>query len=124
MAETKQPKGAMPSFDDMPKQVTEMMSTMAKMQGHMFDALMRQNIEMLDFMKERFERDRKLMSQLASTEDPTEASKLWAEFWQKAAKDYSEETSKMTGMLAEVTSDTVRRMNEEAMSAMTNKAKK
>lgn len=125
MAEEKKGKGAgMPPFDEMPKQVTDMMATMAKMQGQVFDAAMRQNIEMLDFLKDRFERDRKLMAELAAIEDPAEASRLWTEFWQKAAKDYSAETGKMTGMFAELTSDTVRRMNEEAMAAMSGKSKK
>lgn len=111
-------KAATPQFGEVPQQVTDMMATMTRMQGHMFDTVMRQNIEVLDFLKARFERDRALMGELAGAEDPGTASKLWSDFMQQAMSDYSEETGKLTGMMAELTADAVRRMNDEAYAAM------
>ncbi len=118
MADEKPPAAPrMPPFDEMPAQVGEAMSQMAKRQGHVFDAMLKQNIEMLDFLRARFERDRAMVAELSSAEDPATASRLWADFWQKAAHDYSEETGKMTGMLAELTSDAVRSLKEGGLEA-------
>ena len=112
------PKMEVPQFGEVPQQITEMMTTMTRMQGHMFDTIMRQNIEVLDFLKARFERDRSLMTELTKTEDPGKASKLWSDFMQQAMSDYSEETGKLTGMMAELTADAVKRLNDEAYAAM------
>lgn len=112
---------APPPFDEMPKQATEMMASMARMQGHVLDAVMKQNIEVLDFLKARFERDRKLVGEMSAVGDPAEASKLWADFWQKAARDYASETEKLSGAFAELAADTVNRVNEEAVAAMAGK---
>ena len=110
--------GMSPQIDEVAQQMTGFMTTVVKMQGHMFDALMKQNIEMLDFVRTRFERDRALVAKIAATEDPVESQRLLGEFWQKAVSDYTDESGKMTGMVAELTSDAARQMRDDAFDAM------
>lgn len=64
-------------------------------QLRMAEAMLTQQIELLDFLKSRFERDRKMLSDLSRTKDPNTAMSLWGDFWQSAMSDYAMESSKL-----------------------------
>ena len=87
------------------RHLPEMLLALTRMQTTMFDAALRQNIEWLDFLKARFERDRQLVSRIGQAAEPQEAAQLWAEFWRRAAEDYADEP---------------RRLSQAAQAAVTN----
>lgn len=86
-------------LEQIPAHVPEMMLALSRMQGTIFDAVMRQNIEVLDFLKARFERDRELAQHITHAADPADAVRLWAEFWQKAASDYAGEPARLSELM-------------------------
>jgi hypothetical protein len=69
------------------------------MQGAILDAVLRQNIEVLDFLKARFERDRDLAQRITGTTDPAEAFRLWSGFRQKAAAGYAGEPARLSDLM-------------------------
>lgn len=123
MATRKSKTPTMPSMDDFGPQMTQMMAAMTRMQSHVFDAFMRQNIEMLDFLRARFERDRKLVADISAVEDPQEAARLWQDFWREAMADYSGESTKLAGIMSGVAQDAVRKVSEEATEIVSQAAK-
>lgn len=95
-------------------QLGDMMATIVKAQARMMDSIMRQNIEALDFMKARFEKDRAMMAELAEAHDPAEAMKRMQEFWNRSVKDYADEAGKMGAYTAATAEQIVEGVAEEA----------
>ena len=56
-------------------------------QAKMMDALLRQNIELLEFLKSRYEKDRTLLSALKHAENPNDMKTLWSGFGSRAQTD-------------------------------------
>jgi hypothetical protein len=92
----------------------EMMLALTRIQGTMFDAWMRQSIEMMDFLKARFERDRKLAAEIAKVGDPSEAVALWTRFWQKAAEDYADEPRRLASVMTEAAGEAFSQARKDA----------
>ena len=76
--------------------------SLMRMQANLFDAWMKCNIEVLDFLKNRFEEDRKLAAHMGESADPAAALNVYAEFWRKAMSDYAGEADKLTKMNTEI----------------------
>lgn len=82
------------------------------------EAMLKQNIETLDFLKTRFERDRQMMAKLAEMQDPGQAMQLWAGFWQAMLSDYAGETNKLAASVTEIAEQAVRTATEEGEALM------
>ena len=91
-------------------------------QARMMDAILKQNIEVLDFLKQRYEKDRALFTSLAKAEKPNDVMELWSGFWSNAMSDYSNEAGKL-GALAAATAEQVMEGISEEASALTGKKK-
>lgn len=100
-------------------------SLMFAPQARMAEAMIQQNIEMLDFIKARFERDRKMLEDLVKATDPAQAAKLWQDFWTRTFTDYSVETTKLAASAGEIAETALRSATEEsaALMAMAGPAK-
>jgi len=83
-------------------------------QLHMAEKLIAQNIEMLDFLKARFERDREMLGKLAEQSDPMKAMNLWGEFWQRTMTDYSTQMAKLATTASGLAEQAVRTATEES----------
>lgn len=82
-------------------------------QVQLAEAMLKQNIETLDFLKTRFERDRLMLAKLAQTQDPAQAMELWTGFWQAMLSDYAGETNKLAASVTEIAEQAVRTATEE-----------
>lgn len=82
-------------------------------QARMAEALIKHNIEMLEFLKTRFERDRALLDDLAKARSQAEAGQLWQEFWGRMLSDYSSETNKLAASASEIAETALRSASEE-----------
>jgi hypothetical protein len=87
---------------------------MIRPQMAMAQAVLDYNIETLDFLKARFERDREMLGELAKTVDPMQAASLWSEFWQRTASDYAMESAKLSTSLQTITQQAVQTASEES----------
>ncbi|MCC5975110.1 MAG: phasin family protein [Rubellimicrobium sp.] len=108
-----QPSPFHPSGSD-PAHVSDMVSAIMKAQIRMMDSVLRQNIEALDFMKTRFEKDRALLDELATSQDPAEAMKLVQSFWTRTMTDYADEAGKMGALSAATAEQIVEGLTAEA----------
>lgn len=93
-------------------------------QARMAEAMLKQNIEMLDFLKARFERDRAMLEDLANATDPADATALWQDFWQRMLTDYSVETNKLAASATEIAEQALRTATEEGEALMAKGKKK
>ena len=91
-------------FTGDPAHLGDMMTSILRAQAHMMDSILKQNIETLDFLKARFEKDRVIFNQLAASTDPAQAMELVHSFWNRSVKDYTDEAGKL-GALAAVTAE-------------------
>jgi len=115
---------AMPGIEGTQKQMAQVFENMAKAQGQVMDAMMKQNIEVLTFVKERMERDREMVAQLAAAKDPAEAAEIWSGFWQRAMADYGDESGKLSEMVSGMASEVLGAVNPAAAEALGKGAKK
>ena len=81
---------------------------------HMAEKLIAQNIEMLSFLRMRFECDQKLLHALAERRDPMKAMSLWGEFWQCTMTDYGTQMAKLATSVSGLTEQAVRSASEES----------
>lgn len=86
---------------------------MMRPQMALAQAMLDHNIETLDFLKARFERDREMLGALAKTADPMQAASLWSEFWQRTASDYAMESAKLSASLQTITQQALHSATEE-----------
>jgi len=87
-------------------------------QARMAEAVLAQNIEMLEFLKTRFERDRAMLADLAKVSDPLVAGKMWQDFWTRMFTDYQTETTKMAAHAGEIAETALRSATEESAAMM------
>lgn len=84
-----------------------------KPQARMAESMLKHNIEILEFLKARFERDREMLDELADAGSPAEAMAMWQGFWQKMLTDYSVETNKLAASATEIAEQAIRTATEE-----------
>jgi hypothetical protein len=80
---------------------------------HMVEKMIAQNIEVLDFLKARFERDQDMVRVLSLEADPIKAMGLWGEFWQRTMSDYGAEMAKLATSASGLAEQAVRSAAEE-----------
>lgn len=105
MAVRKKVMGAEPAHDGM--------NPLVAPQIRMAEALLQQQIDFLDFLKTRFESDRKMLGELAHSGDPYAAMSLWSEFWQNAATDYATESAKLSAAMQGVATAALSGLSED-----------
>ncbi|SEM63812.1 Phasin protein [Gemmobacter aquatilis] len=108
----KTPMDAMAAL--MPGASTAAVSALIRPQAKMMEALLKQNIEVLAFMRARYERDLGLVSRMADATESGEVMSLWSEFWQRTLADYGTETNKLAASVSEIAQQAVRSATEEA----------
>lgn len=74
-------------------------------QVRMMDAVLRQNIEALEFLKTRFEKDRAMLGELAKAQDAAAAGAVLASFWQRLASDYMQEAGRLGSLMQPTTQE-------------------
>lgn len=109
---------AMPGLDAGGRQMAEIFETLAKAQGQVMDSLLKGNIEVLGFVRDRLERDRALVAALSGARDPADAAARWTEFWQKAMADYGDESGKLSELAADLGREMLAALNPAAAEAM------
>ena len=90
----------------------------ARFQAQTFRSAMRFQIEMLGFLKHRFEQDVRFMDDLAASSELNDAFDVVADFMQNAAAEYTSEAGKMASIGSKLTSDTARQIREQAKDAV------
>ncbi len=112
MAPRKTPETGLFSSD--PAHFGDMMSSIMRAQARMMDSVLKQNIETLEFLKQRFEKDREMVNSLAESGDPTRAMQLMQDFWTRSVKDYTDEAGKIGALAGAAAEQIVESMTEEA----------
>lgn len=101
-------------FSADPAHMGDMMASIMRAQARMMDSVLKQNIEALDFMKARFEKDREIFNRLAATDDPARAMALMQDFWTRSVKDYTDEAGKLGALAAATAEQVVEGLTDEA----------
>jgi hypothetical protein len=101
---------ATPSLADAQK----FFSDAARMQAEAYRALMRYQIEMLGFIKHRFEQDVKLVDDLAESKAFNDAFDVVTDFMQNAATQYAAEAGKVASLGSKLSAETARRVRRQA----------
>ena len=108
----KTPMDAMAAL--MPGASNVAVSALIRPQAKMMEALLKQNIEVLAFLRARYERDLGLVARMADATESGEVMSLWSEFWQRTLADYGTETNKLAASVSEIAQQAVRSATEEA----------
>lgn len=87
-------------------------------QVRMMDAVLKQNIEALEFLKNRFEKDRAMLGELAATKDAAAAGAVLTGFWQKLASDYMQEAGRLGSLMQATAQEIGEETADELRSAM------
>lgn len=95
-----------------------MMHGVLRAQARMIDALLKQNIETLDFLRLRFEKDRAMIAHLAEAKDSAAAGMVMANFWQKTLSDYSAEAGRLGALMTATVTQMQEGLAEEARALM------
>lgn len=114
----KLPASEIPTALQYAAHVPDVMLTMARIQGRVLDAMLQQNIQMLDFLKGRFENDRKLAEALAAAEGAEAALAIWGDFWRQAVEDYATEPQRLSRVAASAADEAIRLARQEAAAVM------
>jgi hypothetical protein len=85
-----------------------------RLQAHAFKAAMRYQIEVLAFLKHRYEQDVKFVDDLVASNEFNGAFDVIVAFMQNAAAEYTTEASKVASIGSKLASETARRVREEA----------
>ncbi len=90
-------------------------------QVRMMDAVLKQNIEALEFLKTRFEKDRAMLGELATAKDAAAAGAVLTGFWQKLASDYMQEAGRLGSLMQATAQEIGEGATDEIRSAMGGK---
>jgi len=94
----------------------------ARLQGNALKAGLRYNIETLAFLKQRLEKDMKLVDDLVASDGFKDAFDIYAGFVENAAAEYAAESSKIAGIGSRIASETAKRVREEAQASIDDMA--
>jgi beta-glucosidase/6-phospho-beta-glucosidase/beta-galactosidase len=100
----------MNEINPMAANLPKMIQASTRMQAQLFNNCMKYNIEVLNFLKHRFEQDMRLVESVTKTEDTGKAFKAYMNFWQSAVREYTDEA----GKLAAINNDVASKIEQEA----------
>lgn len=106
----------MPQISDLPLMENAQRYALAgaRLQAHAFKAAMRYQIELLTFVKHRYEQDLKLADDLLASTELNDAFDVWRGFMERAATDYAAEASKVASISSRIATSTVKEARKEA----------
>ena len=113
--QTKTPDHTLATFPDMPvfENAQRYMMANARLQGHLFKAFMAYQIEMLGFLKHRYEQDVKLVDSLIASDQLNDSFDVMQSFMQNAANEYAEEAGKIASISSRIASNTANEVKKE-----------
>lgn len=86
----------------------------AQLNAQAYKAAMRYHIEVLGFMKDRFEQDLRLVDDAFGKSDLFGAFEVWSDFLQNAATEYASETNKLAVMGSKIGAEAARGARRQA----------
>ncbi|MDN2579698.1 phasin family protein [Aquibium sp. ELW1220] len=96
--------------------------SVARLQANAVKAALRYNVEALDFVKHRVEKDIKLFDDLSSSDGLKDAFDVYAGFMEGAFAEYSGETSKFASLGSKIASETADEVRREAKAVVDDMA--
>jgi len=93
----------------------KVLSATVRFQAPAFKAMMRYQIEMLSFLKHRYEQDLKLVDDLAASDEFNDAFDVLGNFVQNATSEYVTEAGKVASIGSKLASDIAQRVRKEAV---------
>jgi siderophore synthetase component len=94
----------------------------ARLQAQAFKAAMRYQIEILSFLKHRFEQDVKLVDDVVSSDEFADAFVVYSDFMRNAAAEYSTETGKVAAIGSRLASQMAKDVRKGAQETVENLA--
>jgi hypothetical protein len=94
----------------------------ARLQAQAFKAAMRYQIEMLSFLKHRYEQDVKLVDDLVSSDEFADAFVVYSDFMRNAAVEYSAEAGKVATIGSRLASEMAKDVRKGAEETVENLA--
>lgn len=119
--ETYSPAFAAATFP-MAGQGRTMLHLAARNNAKMFKAMMRYQIETLDFLKRRYEQDLKLVDDLVASEESGDAFDVLSVFWRNAASEYAIEAGRVARIGSRIAAETAGELRAEAEMAVKDMA--
>lgn len=101
-------------FSADPAHMGDMMTAILRAQARMMDSILKQNIETLDFVRQRFEKDRAVFRDLADSDDPASAMQVMQDFWTRSMRDYTDEAGKIGALAAAAAEEIAEGLTDEA----------
>ena len=98
------------------------MHVAARGHAQVFKAMMRYQLETLDFLKRRYEQDLKLVEDLAATEETGDSFDVLAAFWRNAASEYAIEAGRVARIGSRIAAETAGQVRKEAESTVKDMA--
>ena len=117
---TQKSKSMLDSMMTMTPMAPHAMAVMVRPQAQMMEAMLKQQIEVLDFLRARCERDRAMVAKLTTATEGNEVMSLWTEFMQRMMADYTTETTKLATSVSEIAQQAVRTATDEAAAVAEN----
>ena len=96
--------------------------SVARLQANAMKAALRYNVEALDFVKHRVEKDIKLFDDLSSSDGLKDAFDVYAGFMEGALAEYSGETGKFATLGSKIASETADEVRREAKAVVDDMA--
>lgn len=103
------PQGPLPSGE-----AQRIFLAMARLQGHGVKAYLRYQIEALDFLSRRYQKDIRLMDDLAASGEHGDMFDIYADFMREAIVEYGEEAGRLARLESKLASETAREIQEES----------
>jgi hypothetical protein len=121
-AETTKPSAfAIPNWPmEMPGR--EFMLTAARVQAQAAKAVLRYQIEMLDFVRHRCEQDIKLVDDLVKGDALDDAFDVYSSFLQQAASDYTDEAGKVAAIGSKLAAESAKEARTAARTVIEDAA--
>lgn len=113
--QTRKSDQTLASIPDMPvfENAQRYMMANARLQAHLFKAFMSYQIEMLGFLKHRYEQDVKLADNLIASDQLNDSFDVMQTFMQKAANEYAAEAGKIASISSRIASNTAKEVKKE-----------
>ena len=86
----------------------------SRLQGQGLKAVLRYQIEALDFLSRRYQKDIRLMDDLAASGEHGDMFDIYADFMREAIVEYGEEAGRLARLESKLASETAREIQEES----------
>ncbi|MCW2305904.1 phasin family protein [Rhodobium gokarnense] len=98
----------------LPEAMSTGLVAMARTQSRLATTAIDTNVEVLDFLRNRLQKDRDLIDEIADCKDAMEMMDAWLGFWSEAFTGYTDEFTKVAFANVKTASDAVQEISREA----------